>query len=249
MNSTRSVLERGCLAVAMGLLAFGGEREIAAAANSREGVALAIVYDTSGSMLEQVKDGSGNRSPKHRIANRALESIIRRLQAVASGGSSGARRPLECGLIAFKQDHAAVVVPFGAFDAAALHSWLKGFALPQGSTPLGEAVRLAGQSLLASDLPRKHVLILTDGMNTRGPDPAVVIPKLKEDAAHKKTSLSYHFVAFDVDAGVFGSVKKLGATVVGAADEKQLNSQLQFILEEKILLEEEELPSVKNKKQ
>lgn len=249
MNSTRSVWQCGCLAVALGLLAWGGAREIAAAANTREGVALAIVYDTSGSMLEQVKDGSGNRSPKYRVANRALESIIQRLQAVASGGSSGIRRPLECGLIVFKNDHAAVAVPFGAFDADAWHSWLKGFALPQGSTPLGEAVRLAGQKLLASDLPRKHVLILTDGMNTRGPDPVAVIPKLKEDAARRKTGLSYHFVAFDVDAGVFGRVKKLGATVVGAADEKQLNSQLQFILEEKILLEEEEPPSVNNKQQ
>ena len=46
--------------------------------------------------------------------------------------------------------------------------------------------------------------------------------------------------AFDVDAKVFDPVKKLGATVVGAADETQLNNQLQFILQKKILLEEEE---------
>ena len=49
-----------------------------------------------------------------------------------------------------------------------------------------------------------------------------------------------HFVAFDVDAKVFDPVKKLGATVVGAADEKQLNTQLEYILQRKILLEEEE---------
>jgi hypothetical protein len=52
-------------------------------------------------------------------------------------------------------------------------------------------------------------------------------------------------VAFDVNAKVFDSVKKLGATVVGAADEKQLNSQLDFILQHKILLEEEEKPTTK----
>ncbi len=33
--------------------------------------------------------------------------------------------------------------------------------------------------------------------------------------------------------------KKAGVTVVGAADEKQLGQQLEFILEEKILLEKE----------
>ena len=54
-----------------------------------------------------------------------------------------------------------------------------------------------------------------------------------------------HFVAFDVDAKQFEAVKKLGATVVGAADENQLGSQLQFILQEKILLEDEEPPKTK----
>jgi hypothetical protein len=47
-------------------------------------------------------------------------------------------------------------------------------------------------------------------------------------------------VAFDVAAKVFDPVKKLGATVVGASDEKQLNTQLEYILQRKILLEEEE---------
>jgi hypothetical protein len=37
-------------------------------------------------------------------------------------------------------------------------------------------------------------------------------------------------------------LKRQGATVVGAVDEKQLNSQLQYILQQKILLEEEEPP-------
>ena len=49
-----------------------------------------------------------------------------------------------------------------------------------------------------------------------------------------------------LDAKVFDPLKKLGATVVGAADEKQLNSQLEFILQRKILLEDEELPRKKN---
>ena len=52
--------------------------------------------------------------------------------------------------------------------------------------------------------------------------------------------MSVHFVAFDTNAKVFDPVKKLGATVVSASDEKQLNTQLEFILQRKILLEEEE---------
>jgi hypothetical protein len=84
------------------------------------------------------------------------------------------------------------------------------------------------------------VLILTDGLNTAGPAPNVVLPKLKKLAADQHSSFSVHFVAFDVDARQFAPLKRLGATVVGAADEKQLNTQLQFILQQKILLEEEE---------
>jgi hypothetical protein len=38
---------------------------------------------------------------------------------------------------------------------------------------------------------------------------------------------------------VFDPVKKAGATVASAADEKQLNAQLDFILQNQILLEKE----------
>ena len=44
------------------------------------------------------------------------------------------------------------------------------------------------------------------------------------------------------DAASVGA--RTGATVVGAADEKQLNTQLEFILQRKILLEDEELPAI-----
>jgi hypothetical protein len=69
-----------------------------------------------------------------------------------------------------------------------------------------------------------------------------VLPRLKQLAEQKHTGLSVHFVAFDVAAKEFAGVKKQGATVVAAADEKQLNSQLEFILAKKILLEDEEPP-------
>ena len=92
----------------------------------------------------------------------------------------------------------------------------------------------------ASDLTKKHVLVITDGVNTVGPQPAAVMPNIRHVADEKHAAVSVHFVAFDVDAKEFESVKRLGATVVGAADEKQLGTQLDYILQRKILLEEEE---------
>ncbi|MEK7685626.1 MAG: VWA domain-containing protein [Verrucomicrobiota bacterium] len=206
----------------------------------QEGIALAIVYDTSGSMGEQVQDSSGKPSPKYLIANRALTAIIDQLQAIVGSAPQDAPRKIEAGLIVFSGDHAKVAVPFGPFNADALRNWMKSLSKPVDWTPLGEALSLASQTVLRSNLSRKHILVLTDGINTRGPDPATVLPKLKEEARRKNTAFSTHFVAFDVDAKVFDGVKKLGATVVGAANEKQLNTQLDFILQRKILLEDEE---------
>ena len=123
-------------------------------------------------------------------------------------------------------------------------SWT-GVTAPNGGTPLGNALTMAGRAVLNSGLTRKHVLIITDGENTIGPKPDVTLAALQQEAGQKQTGVSVHFVAFDVDAKVFAGVKRLGATVVGASNENQLNTQLEFILEKKILLEDEEPPKKK----
>jgi hypothetical protein len=209
-------------------------------AAEEDGVALAIVYDTSGSMKESVRDGSGKPAPKYVIANRALESIAQRIQAFANSAATSAPRKVQAGLWVFAGNGARQAIPFGPFDAAKFQSWARSFDRPNGGTPLGTAVSTAARAVLNSGLTRKHVLVITDGMSNVGPDPAAVMPGLKRQADQKQTGLSIHFVAFDVDAKVFDRVKKLGATVVGAADETQLNTQLEFILAKKILLEDEE---------
>jgi len=211
----------------------------AASARAEEGVAVAIVYDTSGSMKDPVRDATGKLAPKYKIANKALEAILDRLEAYAR---SGAGRKVEAGLFVFNGSAARAAVPFGPFDAKAMKDWVSRFNNPQSGTPLGTALQTAGRAALASKLSRKHILVLTDGINTLGPDPAQTLPLLKQEFARAGQTLSAHFVAFDVAARVFDGVKKQGATVVGAADERQLNTQLEFILQHKILLEDEEPP-------
>lgn len=209
-------------------------------AESDNSVALAIVYDTSGSMAELVRDGSNKMSPKFVIANRALTSVINRLQDVAH--SKTAPRKVSCSLVVFSGTGAREAVPFDELDAEKLTAWVKTFQKPSGATPLGEAIRTAAKPLLQSKAKHKHILVLTDGINTVGPQPSEVIPNLKSEAESNGSGLSLHFIAFDVAAKVFEPIKKLNATVVGAANEKELNTQLDFIVEKKILLEEEEAP-------
>ena len=205
-----------------------------------DGVALAIIYDTSGSMHDAVRDATGRQSPKYVIANRALIAVTKQIEAFATNSAGGGPRKVQTGLFVFRGEGAREAVQFGAFDAAALEDFAKSFASPSGNTPLGNTLKAASRAVMDSPLSRKHVLIITDGMNTAGPTPADVLPRLQQQAKDKQTTLSVHFVAFDVNARVFDSVKKLGATVVSASDEKQLNTQLEYVLQRKILLEEEE---------
>jgi hypothetical protein len=206
---------------------------------TEEGIALAIVYDTSGSMRETVPAGDGKSAPKYVIANKALTAIVNRVGQFATNVPGGARK-IEAGLWIFHNESATEAVKFGAFDAPALKSWIKQFSQPNGSTPLGNSIRVASKAVLDSNLSHKHVVVVTDGKNTSGPTPERVIPGIQTASKSRGSDISFYFVAFDVDAKVFEPVKNLGATVVGASNEQQLNKQFEFIFEKKILLEDEE---------
>jgi hypothetical protein len=154
-----------------------------------DGVALAIIYDTSGSMHDAVRDSTGRSSPKYIIANRALVAVAKQIQAFAAGNAGGASRKVEAGLFVFSGDSAREAVKFGPFDAAALEQFARDFTTPSGNTPLGNALSVATRKVMSSPLSRKHVLIITDGMNTAGPTPAAVMPKLKEQAQEDRKSV------------------------------------------------------------
>jgi hypothetical protein len=229
------------LLAVLGIMVASAFQPARAAASGEEGIALAIVYDTSGSMREPVPAGPGKAAPKYVIANKALGAIVDRLSQYATNSPSGAPRKIEVGLYIFHDPGAVEAVPFGPFTSPEpLKDWVAHFSKPGGSTPLGNSIDVASRAVLHSSLSRKHLVILTDGINTSGPRPEDVIPRIKKTAQRDGTDISFHFVAFDVDAKVFDPVKKLGATVLGAANAQQLNTQLEFIFERKILLEDEE---------
>lgn len=224
----------------VGLVAGAAPAQAGAAAE--DGVALAVVYDTSGSMNDPVRDATGHSSSKHVIARRALQSVVERLQGFAAGTPDGAPRRLDVGLYVFSDGKVTEVTRLAPFDPKVAATWNRKLPAPSGGTPLGNALQTAGGAVLRSPLARKHVLVMTDGLNTVGPEPARLLPDLKRNAAEKQTVLAVHFIAFDVDAKLFEPLKQQGVTVVGAADERQLNTQLEFMLEKRILLEDEEPP-------
>jgi hypothetical protein len=226
-------------------LAILGASPFSGAAAEEDGVAVAILYDASGSMRDSVRDKGGQLSPKYLIAKRALNSIVKRLQAYVASATPGSPRKLSVGLYVFHDTTAKPVVPLGPFDPKDAENWANRVPPPGSGTPIGTALETATKALLESNLSRRHILVITDGENTVGPDPASVLPGLQDQAAQKKTEVKVNFVAFDVDARVFAPLKRLGVKVVGAANETQLNTQLQLILEKEILLEDAEPPKKK----
>lgn len=198
-------------------------------------IAIAIVYDTSGSMRTAVKDSAGEMKPKFEIANRAIGSIVSQLEKFSA--TSG--KKIQLGLYTFTLQGAKVAVPIGPFEPQKFRDWLAKFNNPEGGTPLGNATAEATKALLALKAGPRHVLVVTDGDNTIGPPPDKLMPALFDQAIKAGHSLQFHFVAFDVNAAVFAGVKQQGATLVSAANETQLNDRLTFVLEEKILLEKE----------
>src|SRR6266404_9418078 len=102
-------------------------------AASEEGVALAIIYDTSGSMKDPVPDQSGGSTPKYVIANRALVKVAKQVQAFATKSAAGSPRRIDTGLFVFHDSGAREAIKFGPFDAAALQNWAMHFSNPHGN--------------------------------------------------------------------------------------------------------------------
>ena len=227
------------LIIAAGIGAAGFSSAYTAESLGGESVAVGIVFDTSGSMRDPVNDAQGNRVAKHVIARRALLDVVKRLESFATAGGP-APRSVEAGLVVFQNGRPHEAIRFGKFDPDEFERWAEEFDRPDGATPLGNSIDRATKRVLASNPSRKHVLIVTDGVNTAGPKPEFLIPKLQKQAQDAEQIVGFHFVAFDIGAKVFKPVRDLGATVVEAADEVELGAQLNYIVERKILLEDEE---------
>lgn len=224
-------LKTALLACSIVLLSYCG---FADTARAEDGIAVTVVYDLSGSMKESVPDRDGKRAPKYIIAQRALLSVVDHLQQFADSAKD---KKLAVSLLIFGNDKVKEALPLAEFKAQTFRDWAKSAPMPDGGTPIGDALRVATTQLLASPLDHKHILVITDGANTVGPGPEKVLPQLRKDAEAKEAYVGVHFVAFDVSAKVFDPLKKLDVTVVGASNEDQLNMQLNYVLREKLLVE------------
>ena len=202
----------------------------------REGVAAAILIDTSGSMMDKVKDAGGERQRKIQIAQRSALNLEEQFDKYAREHSD---QTILLGIYEFSDRGSGpscrTVIELGPPNVTAAGSAIMRMKA-EGGTPIGDAMIKAKNDLDAKGLSRRHILVITDGENTKGYSPEDVTHAiLHQDERHRA---SIYFVAFDVDATKFNPVKDSGGLVLAASNETDLKGTLDYLLSGKILAEQ-----------
>jgi Mg-chelatase subunit ChlD len=206
-----------------------GSRPAVYQAEVEEGVgaAIMIVVDTSGSMA---KPAPGDTRPKHEVAREALAKM---LDATTSFLQKRSGFAIKVGVMHFSS-RAWRDLPIQAYDREAVAAALARIPKPAGGTAIGDAMAAARPELYRSGVFRKHMIVVTDGENTSGGDPAKVA---REIHARSEGSVGFHFVAFDTSPAKFGFLREVGGEVVAAGNSQELAAALKDIYEGRILAE------------
>ncbi|HMF02117.1 MAG TPA: vWA domain-containing protein [Terriglobia bacterium] len=205
----------------------------------RPGVAAAILIDTSGSMKERVRDSDGAMRPKIDIAQRAALDVVNQFDAYAR---EHAGQEIQLGIYEFSDRGGPIpvcrpIIKLGMPNPAASRTAILKMSA-SGDTPIGDAMIVAKRALDAAGLSKRHILVITDGENTQGYSPADVTQVITNLSETDRASI--YFVAFDVAAAKFNSVKNSGGLVLAASNESELKGTLDYLLTGKILAEQPE---------
>jgi Mg-chelatase subunit ChlD len=217
-------------------------RELAAALRTRltppadtvwkDGLAAVVLVDVSGSMHDRIK---GERRRKIEAAQAAAIDLV---GAFARYAAAHPDTPVVVGVHEFSAragtPPAREVIPLGAPNPLTSTDAIRNMKTG-GGTPIGDAMAIARLALDRSGLKRRHLLVVTDGENTDGADPALVASVLEKQPEEAKASL--YFVAFDVDAEAFAPVKKAGALLLSAKSGTELAATFDELLSDRILVE------------
>jgi len=199
---------------------------------SQDGIAALVVMDVSGSMADPAQQGG---PPKIEIARRSALALI---QQFANYATAHPGEPVLVGLYEFSQasgEDTREVIPLSPADPQRAQDALAGMRA-RGGTPIGDAMIVGKRVLDRSGFTRRHLLVVTDGENTDGREPEDVMAALSKRPAEERPSV--YFVAFDIAANRFDSVRDAGGLVLSAGNERELNDTLSSLLTGKILVEE-----------
>lgn len=202
------------------------------AGETRDGLAAVVLIDVSGSMK---RDAPGSRDSKIVVARRAAIDLVEQFAKYADDHPA---MPVELAIFEFSSerpgDDVRQVVPMGRPNRTGAAKAIMGMQA-EGGTPIGDAMVRGKVALDATRLTRRHLLVITDGENTDGFEPGAVARALEARPIEERPML--YFVAFDIEARRFNSVKNAGGVVMEAASGKALGETIDTLLRGKILIE------------
>lgn len=204
---------------------------VTAESTPREGLAAAILIDTSGSMDRPASSGGDKKIV---VARRAALDLVEQFARYADAHRD---EPVLLAVYDFSSrgnSDYREVVPMGVPDRARAAEAIAKMTA-DGGTPIGSAMIAGAKALQQTRLTRRHLLVVTDGENTDGASPQEVAAGIARIKDAERPSL--YFVAFDIDANRFDAVRNAGGLVLGAADAQALNDTLDTLLRGKILVE------------
>ena len=192
------------------------------------GASVAILLDNSGSMEDVPGDDAG--APKFRIARDVLAQVLEQTEAFVARQSGF---PVNVGLYVFSSG-VERALPIGPYDREKLAAALAKLPAPDGATAIGDAMNVAVEDLYGAGTIRKYILVVTDGENTEGRDPAAVA---REIARRSDGAVRLLMVAFDVSAENFGFVQEVRGTLLEARNAVALQASLDTLYRGRILAE------------
>ena len=179
------------------------------------------ILDGSGSMLQTMQGKT-----RLQIAQEVLTARLNALPANAQVGIRvyGHRVPYQ-GREAESCEDIELVVPIQAGGAQAIIAWLPGMQA-LGMTPMSASIQQAANDFTFEPGRKNFIVLISDGEETCGDDPATVVQYLQELGI----DFAIHVIGLDVDTQTAAQLKRIsdvaGGVYYDAKSEEDLDSAL-----------------------
>jgi Mg-chelatase subunit ChlD len=203
-----------------------------AATALKEGTGIVVIVDTSGSMQDKVADVDGVMKPKIHIARSVT---ARTLDEIRKFASQNPGKNVMVGLTRFSSN-VETLIPMGPAATLVTDGAVEKLAA-SGNTAIGEALVNGKQQLNQAGMRKQHMIVITDGENTTGRSPEIAMSAIAALPEDQRPTV--YLVAFDIQKEKFEPLVKHGVMVAEAQNEKSLRTAMDYILYEKILVEQE----------
>jgi hypothetical protein len=181
------------------------------------------ILDASGSMLETLEG-------KTRLAI-AQDVLTSRLKALPPGAQIGLR--VYGHRVPYQNNEAEsckdieLVVPIQANGAQPIIDWLPTMQA-LGMTPMSESIRLAAEDFTFEPGRKNFIVLISDGEETCGDDPATVVQYLKEIGI----DFTIHVIGLDVDAQTREQLSRIAEAAGGRYHDANSEADLQAALDQ-----------------